>query len=154
MPQNKRSISSYQSETPSLIDYWCRTSPRVVCTKSLFTHVVNPMQDISPSNLMVRVGEYHVLNRNETHPHLDRRIREVISQWRNKVLSKRQRHKMHNPHKMGKLQNQPNMFQIFCFKSLFTNFFNIYKVAVLLNITSYCLFLPKKLKHCCASGKL
>ena len=46
------------------------------------------------------------------------------------------------------------MFQIFCFKSLFTNFFNIYKVAVLLNITSYCLFLPKKLKHCCASGKL
>ena len=45
------------------------------------------MQDISPSNLMVRVGEYHVLNRNEAHPHLDRRIREVISQWRNKVLS-------------------------------------------------------------------
>jgi hypothetical protein len=36
------------------------------------------VQDISPSNLMVRVGEYHVLNRNEAHPHLDRRIREVI----------------------------------------------------------------------------
>jgi hypothetical protein len=34
-------------------------------------------QDISPSNLMVRVGEYHVLNRNEAHPHLDRRIREA-----------------------------------------------------------------------------
>ncbi len=35
------------------------------------------IQDISPSNLMVRVGEYHVLNRNEAHPHLDRRIRDT-----------------------------------------------------------------------------
>ena len=31
------------------------------------------IQDIAASNLMVRIGEYHVLNRNEAHPHIDRK---------------------------------------------------------------------------------
>jgi len=37
------------------------------------------VKDISPSNLMVRVGEYHVLNKNEAHPHIDRRISKVVT---------------------------------------------------------------------------
>ena len=30
------------------------------------------MQDIAPSNLLVRIGEYNVLNLNEPHKHIDR----------------------------------------------------------------------------------
>jgi secreted trypsin-like serine protease len=37
------------------------------------------VKDISPSNLMVRAGEYHVLNQNEAHPHIDRRVRKVVT---------------------------------------------------------------------------
>ncbi|XP_023334631.1 uncharacterized protein LOC111706097, partial [Eurytemora carolleeae] len=37
------------------------------------------VKDIAASNLMVRIGEYHVLNRNEAHPHIDRRVRKVVT---------------------------------------------------------------------------
>jgi secreted trypsin-like serine protease len=37
------------------------------------------VKDISPSNLMVRAGEYHVLNKNEAHPHIDRRVMKVVT---------------------------------------------------------------------------
>ena len=37
------------------------------------------MQDIAPSQLLVRVGEYHVLNTREEHPHIDRRIKKVVT---------------------------------------------------------------------------
>jgi len=40
------------------------------------------VKDIAPSNLMVRIGEYHVLNNNEAHPHVDRRIRKVVTHKR------------------------------------------------------------------------
>ena len=36
-------------------------------------------QDIAPSDLLVRVGEYHVLNTNEAHSHIDRKIRKVVT---------------------------------------------------------------------------
>ena len=36
-------------------------------------------QDIRPSNLLVRVGEYHVLNTNEPDDHVDRRIKKVVT---------------------------------------------------------------------------
>ena len=37
------------------------------------------LQDIAPSNLLVRVGEYHVLKTNEPHKHIDRRIKKVVT---------------------------------------------------------------------------
>jgi len=37
------------------------------------------VKDIAPSNLLVRVGEYHVLKTNEPHKHIDRRIKKVIT---------------------------------------------------------------------------
>lgn len=37
------------------------------------------VKDITPSNLMVRIGEYNVLNVNEAHPHIDRRIMKVVT---------------------------------------------------------------------------
>jgi len=37
------------------------------------------VKDIAPSNLLVRVGEYHVLRTNEAHKHIDRRIRKVVT---------------------------------------------------------------------------
>ena len=40
---------------------------------------IETFQDIAPSNLLVRVGEYHVLNTNEAHKHLDRRIKKVVT---------------------------------------------------------------------------
>ena len=42
---------------------------------SIFTF----FQDIRPSNLLVRVGEYHVLNTNEPDAHVDRRIKKVVT---------------------------------------------------------------------------
>ena len=36
-------------------------------------------QDIRPSNLLVRIGEYHVLNTNEPDAHVDRRIKKVVT---------------------------------------------------------------------------
>ena len=36
-------------------------------------------QDIAPSDLLVRVGEYHVLNTNEAHAHIDRKIKKVVT---------------------------------------------------------------------------
>ena len=37
------------------------------------------LQDIRPSNLLVRIGEYHVLNTNEPDKHVDRRIKKVVT---------------------------------------------------------------------------
>jgi len=37
------------------------------------------VKGIAPSNLLVRVGEYHVLNTNEAHRHVDRRIKKVVT---------------------------------------------------------------------------
>lgn len=37
------------------------------------------VKSIAPSNLLVRVGEYHVLNTNEAHRHIDRRIKKVVT---------------------------------------------------------------------------
>jgi len=37
------------------------------------------VKDIRPSNLLVRVGEYHVLNTNEPDDHVDRRIKKVVT---------------------------------------------------------------------------
>lgn len=37
------------------------------------------VKDIAPSNLLVRVGEYHVLRTNEAHRHIDRRIKKVVT---------------------------------------------------------------------------
>ena len=37
------------------------------------------VKDVSPSNLLVRVGEYNVLDTAETHKHTDRRITRVIT---------------------------------------------------------------------------
>ena len=34
--------------------------------------IVSILQDIAPSNLLVRIGEYNVLNTNEPHKHIDR----------------------------------------------------------------------------------
>lgn len=41
--------------------------------------IIPTFQDIAPSNLLVRVGEYHVLNTNEAHSHIDRKIRKVVT---------------------------------------------------------------------------
>jgi len=37
------------------------------------------VKDIRPSNLLVRIGEYHVLNTNEPDAHVDRRIKKVVT---------------------------------------------------------------------------
>jgi len=37
------------------------------------------VKNIAPSNLLVRVGEYNVLNKKEAHKHIDRRIRKVVT---------------------------------------------------------------------------
>ena len=37
------------------------------------------LQDIAPSNLLVRIGEYNVLNLNEPHNHVDRRVKKVVT---------------------------------------------------------------------------
>jgi len=37
------------------------------------------VKDIRPSNLLVRIGEYHVLNTNEPDKHVDRRIKKVVT---------------------------------------------------------------------------
>jgi len=37
------------------------------------------VKDIAPSNLLVRVGEYNVLNTKEVHKHVDRRIKKVVT---------------------------------------------------------------------------
>ena len=34
---------------------------------------------MAPSNLLVRVGEYNVLDGNEAHPHIDRRITRLVT---------------------------------------------------------------------------
>ena len=67
------SCSSHQP-----LDHHCRSlrqsrfqNPKRYCTTYL--------QDIRPSNLLVRVGEYHVLNTNEPDDHVDRRIKKVVT---------------------------------------------------------------------------
>lgn len=48
-------------------------------TKSWVITAAHCVKDIAPSNLLVRVGEWQVLNRNEPHDHIDRRIKKVVT---------------------------------------------------------------------------
>ena len=48
-------------------------------TKNWIITAAHCVKDISPSNLLVRVGEYNVLDTSETHDHVDRRITRVIT---------------------------------------------------------------------------
>ena len=36
------------------------------------------VKDVSPSNLIVRIGEYNVLDLSETHRHIDKRVKTLI----------------------------------------------------------------------------
>ena len=47
------------------------------------------MQDIAPSNLLVRIGEYNVLNLNEPHKHIDRFVINLVVQKLIKMLFRR-----------------------------------------------------------------
>jgi len=57
-----------QTSGSSRLPIVSRVSPAAHCVKG-----------IAPSNLLVRVGEYHVLNTNEAHRHIDRRIKKVVT---------------------------------------------------------------------------
>ena len=49
------------------------------CRLFKIKHFQLVFQDIRPSNLLVRIGEYHVLNTNEPDAHVDRRIKKVVT---------------------------------------------------------------------------
>jgi len=54
------------------------------CGAALLTHqwiitAAHCVKDVAPSNLLVRVGEYNVLDGNEAHPHIDRRITRLVT---------------------------------------------------------------------------
>ena len=62
-------------------------SPLFPLSRSHYTYI---LQDIAPSNLLVRIGEYNVLNTNEPHKHIDRCCVQVGCRawvYINKILS-------------------------------------------------------------------
>lgn len=63
---------------------WKNNQFRHKCGAALLTRnwivtAAHCVKDVSPSNLLVRVGEYNVLDENETHDHTNRRITRVIT---------------------------------------------------------------------------
>ena len=60
------------SSTPPIVSRYSPWCPSW-CSWSL------SLQDIAPSNLLVRIGEYNVLNLNEPHKHIDRRVKKVVT---------------------------------------------------------------------------
>merc|ERR1711994_426254 len=53
------------------------------CGAALLTHqyvitAAHCVKDVSPSNLIVRIGEYNVLDLSETHRHIDKRVKTLI----------------------------------------------------------------------------
>ena len=69
------SCSSHQP----LDHYCCPLCKGLKEHSSKSTNFDGLFQDIAPSDLLVRVGEYHVLNTNEAHSHIDRKIRKVVT---------------------------------------------------------------------------
>ena len=63
---------------------WKNNQFRHKCGAALLTRnwivtAAHCVKDVSPSNLLVRVGEYNVLDENEAHDHTNRRITRVIT---------------------------------------------------------------------------
>ena len=53
------------------------------CGAALLTHqyvitAAHCVKDVAPSNLIVRIGEYNVLDLSEAHPHVDKRIQRLV----------------------------------------------------------------------------
>ena len=82
--QYKRGQFKHKCGAALLTNRWIITAAH--CVKVFFQNppkisniVQKYSQDIRPSNLLVRVGEYHVLNTNEPDDHVDRRIKKVVT---------------------------------------------------------------------------